>query len=176
MDSFHLQFLHPCHYCTWWPWFQDILLRSWDGIHLYWHRWWRWCKYYSHNHCRHSCLLLYHHFQLQTCRWHLVYYDPWFKQRVYVYWPVRHHHHHPKISALSQMTPLKIANSASMWGHYRSRGLSSLRADFPPYSQIMKIHLRLYLSNTHLLGSRYCLCKNLLHYLILQLLRILIVV
>ena len=81
-----------------------------------------------------------------------------------------------KISALSQMTPLKIANSASMWGHYRSRGLSSLCADFPPYSQIMKIHLRLYLSNTHLLGSRYCLCKNLLHYLILQLLRILIVV
>ena len=79
MDSFHLRFLHPCHYCTWWPWFQDILLRTWDGIHLYSHRWWRWCKYYSHNHCMHSCLPSYRHFQLQTCKWHLVYHDPWFK-------------------------------------------------------------------------------------------------
>ena len=85
IDSFHLQFLHLCHYCTRWPWLQDILLRSWDGIHLYSHRWWRWCKCCSHNHRMHSRPLLYRHFQLQTCRWHLVYRDPWFKQRVYIY-------------------------------------------------------------------------------------------
>ena len=46
----------------------------------------------------------------------------------------------PKISALSQMTPLKIVNSAPMWGHFRSRGLLPFHADFTPYSQIMKIH------------------------------------
>ena len=80
-----------------------------------------------------------------------------------------------QISALSQMTPLKIANSASMWGHFRSRGLFPLLADFPPYRQIMKIHHILYLSNIHLLGSRYCLCKYLLQCMILQL-RILIMV
>ena len=72
--------------------------------------------------------------------------------------------------------PLKNSQFSSNVGHFRSRGLFPLHADFPPYIQIMKIHHILYLSNTHLLGSRYCLCKNLLCYLILQLLRILIVV
>ena len=81
----------------------------------------------------------------------------------------------PQISALSQMTSLKIANSAPMQDYFRSRGLFPLLANFPPYRQIMKIHHILYLSNTHLLGSRYCLCKNLLQCMILQL-RILIVV
>ena len=72
--------------------------------------------------------------------------------------------------------PFKKSQFSSNVGHFRSRGLFPLHADFPPYIQIMKIHHILYLSNTHLLGSRYCLCKNLLCYLILQLLRILIVV
>ena len=36
--------------------------------------------------------------------------------------------------------------------------------------------MTLYLSNTHLFGSRYCSCENPLQCIILQLLRILIVV
>ena len=61
----------------------------------------------------------------------------------------------PEISALSQMAPLKRANSAPMWATSEVEGSFPLHADFPPYIQIMKIHHILYLSNTHLLGSRW---------------------
>ena len=53
--------------------------------------------------------------------------------------------------------PFKKSQFSSNVGHFRSIGLFPLHADFSPYSQIMKIHHILYLSNTHLLGSRYCL-------------------
>ena len=84
----------------------------------------------------------------------------------------------PRISALPQMTPLKVANSAPIWvtSEVESSFLSILISPltFPPH--IMKTHHILYLSNTHLFGSWYCLCKNLSHCMILQLLRILIVI
>ena len=51
--------------------------------------------------------------------------------------------------------PFKKSQFSSNVGHFRSRGLFPLHADFPPYIQIMKIHHILYLSNTHLLGSRW---------------------
>ena len=81
----------------------------------------------------------------------------------------------PEISALSQMTPLKIANSAPMWATSEVEGCF-LSVLISPLTVIMKIYHMLYLSHTCLLGYKYCLCKNLLHCMILQLSRILIVV
>ena len=56
----------------------------------------------------------------------------------------------PKILTLSQVTPLKRANSAPIWATSEVEGSFLSMLISPPQSQIMLIHYILHLSNTHL--------------------------